>query len=71
MLCNDVLIENIKYGCVIRKNNGAMKKLTSRMRKQLKPGILSTVCECQVRGYFEDSITRMQVHVTLCVAYWR
>ena len=42
MLRDDVLIENNKYGCVIIQNNGAMKKLTSSMCKQLKSGILSS-----------------------------
>ena len=50
MLRDDVLIENNKYGCVIMQNNWAMKKLTSRMHKWLKPGVLSAVHERRVRG---------------------
>ena len=46
MLRDDVLIENNKFGCAILQNNGAMKMLTSRMRKRLKPGVR----ERQVRG---------------------
>ena len=41
MLRDDVLTENNKYGYVTMQNNRAMKVVTSRMRKHLKPGALS------------------------------
>ena len=47
MLCDNVLIENNKYGCVIIQ---IIEQITSYMRKWLKPGFLSTVCERWVRG---------------------
>ena len=43
MLCDDVLIENHKYGCVIMQKNGAMKIVNFTHVQRLKPGILSTV----------------------------
>ena len=50
MLRDDVLIENNKYGCVIMQNNWAMKIVNFMHVQTAETGVLSAVCERQVRG---------------------
>ena len=52
MLCDDVLIENNKYGRVIMQNNGTMKivNFTHAQMAWLKPGVLSFARECRYKA---------------------
>ena len=51
MLCDDVLIENIKYGYITIQNNGAMKIYLHVCANGWNQAFFPLVCERRVRGH--------------------